>query len=183
MACLRLSPLGYRRFPFLLAADPHDWERVATIDRPERTARKLLAKCVANNDLACVTPGTRRTIGRPSLPRKSGGVKRSARAIPVMPAGGADRRPWSRRQAEPAPSCVACPAEVGAPVIPHTRLASMRAKLRGTLPSRRVEPAGPKLVARFAEVHRSATFVEIGAHDGTRSNCLRPYILSLPWTG
>jgi methyltransferase FkbM-like protein len=62
-------------------------------------------------------------------------------------------------------------------------LASLRASLRWTSPSGRVELVGPKFLGEFAATHPSATFVEIGAHDGARSDLLRSFILNRRWTG
>jgi FkbM family methyltransferase len=42
---------------------------------------------------------------------------------------------------------------------------------------------GPRLLAHAAELYPSATFLDIGAHEGTQGDLLRPFILSRPWTG
>jgi FkbM family methyltransferase len=62
-------------------------------------------------------------------------------------------------------------------------LASFRARLGRAVPRRRIQLVGPKLLAKFAEAYPSATFVEIGAHDGTSSDYLRPHVLARSWTG
>jgi FkbM family methyltransferase len=72
-------------------------------------------------------------------------------------------------------------AEVALRTIP--RRTQWPAKLRAALPSRRIELVGPKLLSELADLHPSATFVDIGAHDGIRGNCLSPFILSRPWKG
>jgi FkbM family methyltransferase len=59
----------------------------------------------------------------------------------------------------------------------------LRAKLGRALPRGRIELVGPRLLDELAEAQPSATFVEIGAHDGTRSDHLRPFILSGAWNG
>jgi FkbM family methyltransferase len=56
-------------------------------------------------------------------------------------------------------------------------------RLKRRLGSARVELVGPKFVGRFAELYPSATFVEIGAHDGAWSDQLRSSILNREWTG
>jgi FkbM family methyltransferase len=42
---------------------------------------------------------------------------------------------------------------------------------------------GERLLPRLAETYPSATFVEIGAHDGAHNDPLREFILARPWTG
>lgn len=42
---------------------------------------------------------------------------------------------------------------------------------------------GPSLLNILADAHPAVTFVEIGAHDGERSDLLRPLILAHGWTG
>jgi FkbM family methyltransferase len=59
----------------------------------------------------------------------------------------------------------------------------LRAKLRRALPSRRAELVGPKLLGQLAEIHPSARFVEVGAHDGTWNDQLRSFIVTRAWTG
>ncbi len=46
-----------------------------------------------------------------------------------------------------------------------------------------LRPAGPKLLAAFAEAHPRAAFVEIGANDGEQHDLLRPHILAREWRG
>ena len=43
--------------------------------------------------------------------------------------------------------------------------------------------AAPRLLEAFAELHPSATFVEIGSNDGEQHDHLRPFILSREWSG
>jgi FkbM family methyltransferase len=57
------------------------------------------------------------------------------------------------------------------------------ARLGRRLARRRVELVGPKFLADFAAARPSATFVEIGAHDGAWSDQLRSFILDRQWTG
>ncbi len=59
----------------------------------------------------------------------------------------------------------------------------MLARLGRKLARRRVELVGPKFLADFAAARPSATFVEIGAHDGAWSDQLRSFILDREWTG
>jgi FkbM family methyltransferase len=45
------------------------------------------------------------------------------------------------------------------------------------------ELAGPRILRAFAEAHPRAVFIEIGANDGVQYSQLRPFIVSLPWSG
>ena len=60
---------------------------------------------------------------------------------------------------------------------------SLLTKLKQRLSRGRAELVGPKFLAEFANAQPSATFVEIGAHDGAYSDQLRSFILSRNWTG
>lgn len=43
--------------------------------------------------------------------------------------------------------------------------------------------AGPRLLRTFARTHPDARFVEVGSNDGEQHDHLRPFILSLQWSG
>jgi FkbM family methyltransferase len=46
-----------------------------------------------------------------------------------------------------------------------------------------MESAGSQILRAFAKTYPRAVFIEIGANDGVQYDHLRPFILSLPWTG
>ena len=45
------------------------------------------------------------------------------------------------------------------------------------------ESPGRQVLRAFAETYPRAVFIEIGANDGLQHDHLRPFLLSLPWTG